>query len=181
VAFPLKECEPVESNRIPGVLVLPVPADKLVQVINVDPKPDARIPFVSLAEPAAIVVAVTVSKPELAWFIARPPVPVPPVKFPTTLAETVPVAVTQAVAPANTFAVNVTPSDNANDPPAVAPLVASFRTCPVDPRLVEIFTVMAKEFAMRTSPAANVTAAAVPLGVVAHTSAALMFPALRAK
>jgi hypothetical protein len=41
VAFPLKECEPVESNRIPGVLMLPVPADKLVQVIDVDPELDA--------------------------------------------------------------------------------------------------------------------------------------------
>jgi hypothetical protein len=135
---------------------------------------------VSDAEPAAIVVAVTVSKPELEWAIARP-APVPPVKFPTTLAETVPVVDTQPVAPANTFAVNVTPSDNANDPPAVAPLVASLRTCPVEPRFVEIFTVMAKELAMRTSPLAKATAAAVPLGVVAHTSAALMFPALRAK
>jgi hypothetical protein len=162
-------------------LALPVPADKLVQVIDVDPEPDAKIPFVSLAEPAAIVVAVTVSKPELEWVIARPPVPVPPVKFPTTLAETEPVVVTQAVAPANTFAVNVTPSDNANDPPAVAPLVASFRTCPVEPRFVEIFTVMAKELAMRTSPATNVTADAVPAGAVAQTSAAFMFPALRAK
>jgi hypothetical protein len=34
---------------------------------------------------------------------------------------------------------------------------------------------------MRTSPLANVTAAAVPLGVVAQTSLALMFPDLRAK
>jgi hypothetical protein len=41
--------------------------------------------------------------------------------------------------------------------------------------------VIVKEFAMSTSPEANVTAAAVPLGVVAHTSAALMFPVLRAK
>jgi hypothetical protein len=106
---------------------------------------------------------------------------VPPVKFPTTLAETVPVVDTQLDAPANTFAVNVTPSDNANDPPAVAPLVASFRTCPVEPRLVETLTVIANELAMSTSPLANVTAAAVPLGVVAQTSEALMFPALRAK
>jgi len=40
---------------------------------------------------------------------------------------------------------------------------------------------IANPFAMSTSPAANVTAAAVPLGVVAQTSAAFMFPALRAK
>jgi hypothetical protein len=39
---------------------------------------------------------------------------------------------------------------------------------------------MANEFATRTSPLANVTAAAVPLGVVAQTSVALMFPVLRA-
>jgi len=123
---------------------------------------------------------VTVSKPELEWAIARPE-PVPPVKFPTTLAETVPVVDTQTVAPANTFAVNVTPSDNANPPPAVAPLVASLRTCPVEPRFVEIFTVMTKELAIRTSPATNVTAEAVPLGMVDQTSAAFMFPVLRAK
>jgi hypothetical protein len=41
--------------------------------------------------------------------------------------------------------------------------------------------VIAKEFEIKTSPATKVTADAVPLGVVAHTSAALMLPALRAK
>jgi hypothetical protein len=40
---------------------------------------------------------------------------------------------------------------------------------------------MENEFAIKTSPEANVTAAAVPLGVVAQTSLAFMFPAFRAK
>jgi hypothetical protein len=40
---------------------------------------------------------------------------------------------------------------------------------------------MANEFAISTSPGAKVIAAAVPLGVVAHTSEAFMLPALRAK
>ena len=78
------------------------------------------------------------------------------------------------------LAVNVTPSERVNDPPAVAPPVVSLRTCPVPPRSVDTLTVIVNPFAMRTSPLANVTAAAVPLGVVAQTSAALMFPALRA-
>jgi hypothetical protein len=46
---------------------------------------------------------------------------------------------------------------------------------------VDTLTVTVNEFATSTSPDANVTAEAVPLGVVAQTSAALMFPALRAK
>jgi hypothetical protein len=40
---------------------------------------------------------------------------------------------------------------------------------------------MVNELAIRTSPLANVTAAAVPAGAVAQTSAAFMFPDLRAK
>jgi hypothetical protein len=80
-----------------------------------------------------------------------------------------------------TLAVSVTPLDNANEPPAVAPPVVSLRTSPVAPRSVETLTVMAKLLAMSTSPATNVTAEAAPLGVVDQTSLALMFPALRAK
>jgi hypothetical protein len=97
-------------------------------------------------------------------------VPEPPAK----------VAHGEVVVPAKTLAVSVTLLESVKDPPAVAPPNVSLRTSPV-PRLVETLTVIAKEFAMRTSPAANVTAEAVPAGVVAQTSAALMFPALRAK
>jgi hypothetical protein len=46
---------------------------------------------------------------------------------------------------------------------------------------VDTLTVTVNEFAIKTSPEANVTAAAVPLGVVAQTSAAFIFPDLRAK
>jgi hypothetical protein len=119
--------------------------------------------------------------------VAAEPLPedeLPPVQFPTMAAE-VPeppakVAHGEVVVPAKTLAVSVTPLESVNDPPAVAPPVVSLRTSPVAPRLVETLTVMAKEFAIRTSPAANVTADAVPAGAVAQTSAALMFPALRA-
>jgi hypothetical protein len=44
-----------------------------------------------------------------------------------------------------------------------------------------MLTVMVNELAISTSPEAKVTAAAVPLGVVDQTSAAFMFPVLRAK
>jgi LysM repeat protein len=111
--------------------------------------------------------------------------PLPPIQFPTIVAELpdVPEKVTQTEFPkdpAKQFAVSVTPLESVNPPPAVAPPNVLFRTSPVAPRLVSTLTVMAKEFAMRTSPATNVTAPAVPLGVVAQTSEALMFPALRA-
>jgi hypothetical protein len=109
--------------------------------------------------------------------------PVPAVTFPTIDAELpeVPEKVTQVEVPAMQFAVSVTPLESVNPPPAVALLALSVRTSPVAPRLVETLTVIAKELAMRTSPLAKVTAAAVPLGVVAQTSLALMFPAFRAK
>jgi hypothetical protein len=87
----------------------------------------------------------------------------------------------QVLVPAKTLDVSVTPADIVKEPPVVAPFALSVRICPVNPRSFETLTVMANEFAMRTSPLANVTAAAVPLGAVAHTSAALMLPALRAK
>jgi hypothetical protein len=108
----------------------------------------------------------------------------PPLTFPTIEAD-VPVAPEKTTAPAfkfpgNEFAVSVTPLESVNEPPFVAPPVVSVRTSPVAPRSVETLTVMANEFAMRTSPEANVTADAVPAGAVAQTSAALMFPALRA-
>jgi hypothetical protein len=89
---------------------------------------------------------------------------------------------THVAVAAYTLALRVIPVDKVNDPPVVAPPVVSLRTSPVLlPRSVFTLTVMANEFAMSTSPLANVTTAAVPLGVVAHTSAALMLPALRAK
>jgi hypothetical protein len=109
----------------------------------------------------------------------------PPAQFPTIVAEVPdpPKNVThdEVPDPPKTLAVSVTPLESVNEPPAVAPPVVSFRTWPAPPRSVETLTVMANEFAMRTSPAANVTADAVPAGAVAQTSAALMFPALRAK
>jgi hypothetical protein len=105
----------------------------------------------------------------------------PPLTDPTMVADSVPEKSTHAAVPANTLEVSVTPFESVNDPPAVAPPVVSLRTSPLAPRAVETLIVTAKLFAMRTSPATNVTAPAVPLGVVAQTSVALMFPALRAK
>lgn len=78
------------------------------------------------------------------------------------------------------LAVSDTPVEIVNEPPVVAPAVVSLRTSPV-PRSVFTLTVMTNEFAMSTSPDAKVTAAAVPVGVVAQISDALIFPALRAK
>jgi hypothetical protein len=77
------------------------------------------------------------------------------------------------------FAVKVTPSDRVNAPPRVAPPVVSLRTSAT---VVLTLTVMAKLFDINTSEDVNVgnRLLAVPLGVVAHTSTALMFPALRA-
>jgi hypothetical protein len=121
--------------------------------------------------------------PERVLFAPHPELaPVPPVQFPTRNAElpALPENTTQATEEAKAFAVSVTPFDSVNEPPFVAPFAVSFLTSPVAPRSVETLTVMAKELAMRTSPAANVTADAVPAGAVAQTSAALMFPALRA-
>jgi len=90
--------------------------------------------------------------------------------------------VTQAVAddPANEFAVNVTPLESVNVPPAVAPPRVSLRSWPELPRLVSTLIAIGQAFATSTSPEANVTAATVPLGVVAQTSAALILPDLRA-
>jgi hypothetical protein len=75
--------------------------------------------------------------------------------------------------------VRVTPFDKVKLPPPVAPLKVSLRTSPT---AVSTFTVIPNEFAINTSADVNVgnKLLAVPLGVVAHTSAALMFPPLRA-
>ena len=107
----------------------------------------------------------------------------PATKLPTIVAEfgETPKNETHEPEPVKTLAVSVTPLESVNEPPAVAPPVASLRTWPAPPRSVETLTVIANELAMRTSPATNVTADAVPAGAVAQTSVALMFPALRAK
>jgi hypothetical protein len=110
---------------------------------------------------------------------------VPPVQSPTIAAEfpAEPEYVTQTAPeaePANTFAVSVTPFDRVKPPPAVALLALSLRTSPT---VVLTFTVMAKLFECSTSAVVNVlqTSDAVPVGVVAQTSVALMFPAFLAK
>jgi hypothetical protein len=95
----------------------------------------------------------------------------------------VPENCTQAEAPllpATQFAVSVTPLDNVNEPPAVALFALSFRTVAT---VVETLTVMAKLLACSTSLLVKIdhTSAAVPLGVVAQTSVALMLPAFLAK
>jgi hypothetical protein len=84
------------------------------------------------------------------------------------------------VDPAKAFAVSVIPLFKTNEPPAVALLALSLRTWPT---VVLTFTVMEKLFECRTSAVVNVlqTSAAAPLGVVAQTSAASMFPAFLAK
>jgi hypothetical protein len=67
-----------------------------------------------------------------------------------------------------------------NPPPAVAPPVVSFLNSPL-PKFKSVFIVIVKLFDNNISPDAKVTAAAVPDGVVAQTSAALMLPDFRAK
>jgi hypothetical protein len=82
--------------------------------------------------------------------------------------------------PVNMLAVRVTPLLKVNDPPFVAPPVVSLRTSAT---VALTLTVIAKLFAINTSEDVNDgnKSLAVPVGVVAQTSAALMFPALRAK
>ena len=156
VAFPVMVSVPVEPLVAPwAVLALPPVAFPVMVSVPVD----------ALVAPVAVLA-------------------LPPVTFPVMVAEfsAVPEKVTQATVPAKTFAVSVTPLDRVNAPPAVAPPVVSLRTWPVLPRLQETLTVMAKLFAIRTSPAVKdgKRSPAVPLGVVAQTSVAFMFPALRA-
>jgi hypothetical protein len=108
----------------------------------------------------------------------------PPVALPTSVAELplVPANTTQAAAvdPVTALAVRVTPLDRVKFPPAVAELALSFLTVPT---VVATLTVMAKLLECKTSALVKVdqTSAAVPLGVVAHTSVALMLPAFLAK
>jgi hypothetical protein len=137
------------------------------------------------AAPPVIVVAVIVSVPDPELFTAGALIVPKHLICDATIDELAGDAAEKVTAVADVElkmdAVSVIPLFSANDPPAVAPPVVSFLTSPVAPRSVETLTVMTNELAMRTSPATNVTAAAVPLGVVAQTSVALMFPALRAK
>jgi hypothetical protein len=86
----------------------------------------------------------------------------------------------QTVVPATTLAVKVIPLFSEKLPPFVALLALSFRTSAT---VVLTLTVMAKLLECSTSVALKVdhTSAAVPLGVVAQTSVALMLPAFLAK
>ncbi len=85
-----------------------------------------------------------------------------------------------AEAPANPFAVSVTPLDSVKPPPAVALLALSVRTSAT---VVSTLTVMAKLLECSTSVLSKVdhTSAAEPVGVVAQTSVAFMLPAFLAK
>jgi hypothetical protein len=106
------------------------------------------------------------------------------VALPTKVAELpdVPLNITQAVAvdPAIELVVSVIPLDNVKLPPAVALLALSFRTSAT---VALTLTVTAKLLLCSTSVLVKVenTSAAVPLGVVAQTSVALMLPAFLAK
>jgi hypothetical protein len=181
VQIPVMFNTPVEEFTAPPALAA-VPPRQLPEMFKT-PVEVFRAPSAKEPLPPITLFAVILRVPVELFLAAFALVAEPPVRFPTIDAEfpEVPEKVTHGVVPAMQFAVSVTPLDKVNPPPAVALLALSLRTSPVAPRLVETLTVMAKEFAMRTSPAANVTAEAVPLGVVAQTSEALMFPALRAK
>ncbi len=132
--------------------------------------------------PVALPVMFSVPVLALAAPCALPALPA--VTFPTMFAElpVVPLYCTQAEAllPATQFAVSVTPFDSVKLPPAVALLALSLRTVST---VVETLTVMAKLLLCSTSLLVKVdhTSAAVPLGVVAQTSVALMLPAFLAK
>jgi hypothetical protein len=178
VQIPVMFSVPVEAFLTPSAPVppvqLPVMFSVPVEAFLTPSPPDAKPPM-----QFPVMFNVPVEE-----FLAPLALAVPPFTFPTIEAD-VPAAPEKTTAPAfkfpaNEFAVSVTPLESVNEPPFVAPFAVSILTSPVAPRLVETLTVMANEFAMRTSPAANVTADAVPAGAVAQTSAALMFPALRA-
>jgi hypothetical protein len=151
-----------------------VPAPALYAPGLVTPDPPVQLP-VMFKVPVDVLFAATLI----------PAVAFPPWQLPTKVAEfpEVPANRTHELVtalPEKALAVRVILFSKVNEPPPVAPSVVSFLTAPVAPRSVSTLTVMANEFAMRTSPAANVTAEAVPLGVVAQTSVASMFPAFRA-
>jgi len=109
------------------------------------------------------------------------PLAEPPVQFPTMDAVDGDVEenVTQAVAddPANEFAVNVTPLESVNVPPAVAPPLVSFRT---SRQVADAVTATARLFATAVSPAIGGPNPATPAGVVDHVLVALKFPAATA-
>ena len=162
---------PVPPVQFPVMFIVPV--EKLLA-----PCANPEVPPVQL--PVMFSVPVDILR-------AQAPVPdpaVPPWQFPTKFAEfpDAPENVTHAVEvePEKAFAVSVIPLDKSNEPPAVAVLALSLRTSPT---VVLTFTVMEKLLECSTSALVNVpqTSLAVPVGVVAHTSVAFMFPALRAK
>jgi len=105
----------------------------------------------------------------------------PPVQFPTIEAAdgVADENVTQAVAddPANEFAVNVTPLESVNVPPAVAPPVVSFRT---SRQVADAVTATARLFEIAVSPAIGGPNPGAPAGVVDHVLVALKFPAATA-
>jgi hypothetical protein len=205
ISVPVETLFAPSADELPPPVTVPVikivPAAALLTPVKfvLLPAPPVTVPVIEIVPAAALltplvaVAPVFDVPPNIFPFILRIPVlvlftpwqlaPVPAVTFPTIDAEfpEVPENVTQTVVPAMQFAVSVTPLERVKEPPAVALFALSVRTSPVAPRLVETLTVMANELAIRTSPATNVTAPAVPPGVVAQTSVALMFPAFRAK
>jgi hypothetical protein len=138
--------------------------------------------FAAGAFPPLVTFPVTLNVPVDVFVTAIFVPDAPDVQFPTMLAllPEVPAKVTHVdAAPLITLAVNVTPLDRVKDPP----LVEEFPKFLTSPTVVLTFTVMAKLFECRTSAVVNVlqTSDAVPVGVVAQTSVASMFPAFLAK
>jgi hypothetical protein len=166
-------CAPDAAPPMQFPVMFSVPVPRLAAPLDKPPAPPVTFP-------------VMLNVPEVENSTHDPVMepPVPPVQFPTREAEfpAVPLNPTQraVVDPAKAFAVSVTLFDKVKPPPAVALLALSLRTSPT---VVLTFTVMAKLFECRTSAVVNVlqTSDAVPVGVVAQTSVASMFPAFLAK
>ncbi len=165
---------PNESVKVPPVtfpVMFTAPVEPLLhpKFCPADPPPPVTFPVI-----------VKVPLPELAHPVLKAAVPA--VIFPTIdpIAGEADEKLTQVAVPANTFAVNVIPLFNVNDPPAVALPVVSLRTSAT---VVFTFSVIVNELAIKTSAFVNVgnRLLAVPLGVVAQTSVAFTFPVLRAK
>jgi hypothetical protein len=205
IAIPFIVSEPVEALFAPKAaafdppvtfpVIFMVPVDKFKTPKPVAPEPPVKlpvifiIPVVAFIAPAAKVTLVPPVPPVRLPVIVTVPVEFqfspgefipPPVILPIKAAEIDPEPLTHGAVPANTFDVNVIPLLILNNPPVVAPPVVSLR---ISPTVVFTLSVMVNEFAIKTSEDVNVenTSTAVPLGVVAQTSAALMLPALRAK
>ena len=119
VEFPVNECVPVESNRIP-LAPDPEPPVSVVQVITVEPDPDENNAFEPLPVPAVMVVAVIVRVPEELCKTARLSETEPAVKFPIIVPDAEPVSWTTdrafVVDLFVTLAVSVTPSASVKMP-----------------------------------------------------------------